>query len=142
MEKSHTHAILGKIRTKGSVVILLESSLVVLQVVQVRQPSQPVIRIYIIFSFPIGSTICTFQKSEKQTILQVFKSQTHPANLPPIFILVTIFDEIFKSENVKQVYAIVTEWLPTLEVKEQRKIKSNILRISMQFQYCIQVHIV
>ena len=37
--------------------------------------------------------------------------------------LVIIFDELFRSENVKQVYGIVTDWMSTLEEKERRKIK-------------------
>ena len=36
---------------------------------------------------------------------------------------VTIFDELFRSENVKQVYAIVIDWLATLDDKERKRIK-------------------
>ena len=36
---------------------------------------------------------------------------------------VTIFDELFWRENVKQVYSIVTDWLSTLDESERRKIK-------------------
>ena len=39
--------------------------------------------------------------------------------------LVTIFDELFRSEGVQQVYAIVTEWLEDLEDSERIKIKSD-----------------
>ena len=35
----------------------------------------------------------------------------------------TIFDELFHTENVKQVYGIVTDWLGSLDEKERRKIK-------------------
>ena len=37
--------------------------------------------------------------------------------------LVTIFDELFRSEGVKQVYAIVTEWMAELDDAERKKIK-------------------
>ena len=37
--------------------------------------------------------------------------------------LVTIFDELFQSEGVQQVYAIVTDWLSQLDECERRKIK-------------------
>lgn len=37
--------------------------------------------------------------------------------------LVTIFDELFRSEGVKQVYAIVTEWMAELDDSERKKIK-------------------
>ena len=39
------------------------------------------------------------------------------------YFLVTIFDELFRSEGVQQVYAIVTEWLADLDKSERRKIK-------------------
>lgn len=37
--------------------------------------------------------------------------------------IVTIFDELFRSEGVKQVYGIVTEWMADLDDSERRKIK-------------------
>ena len=39
------------------------------------------------------------------------------------FSLVTIFDELFRSENVKQVYSIVTDWMSSLDESERLKIK-------------------
>lgn len=39
------------------------------------------------------------------------------------WISVTIFDELFRSEGVKQVYGIVTEWMADLDASERRKIK-------------------
>ena len=41
-------------------------------------------------------------------------------------ITVTIFDELFGSEGVKQVYGIVTEWLAGLDESERKRIKSVI----------------
>ena len=38
----------------------------------------------------------------------------------------TIFDELFGSEGVKQVYGIVTEWLAGLDESERKRIKSVI----------------
>ena len=35
----------------------------------------------------------------------------------------TIFDELFASEGVKQVYGIVTEWLAGLDSADRKKIK-------------------
>ena len=37
--------------------------------------------------------------------------------------LVTIFDELFQSENVKQVYSIVTDWLASLDEADRKRIK-------------------
>ena len=59
------------------------------------------------------------------------------------FLLVTIFDELFRSENVKQVYGIVTDWMSTLEEKERRKIKYYPLNPKLKFaQNIFQVHII
>lgn len=45
------------------------------------------------------------------------------SNILNILFLVTIFDELFRSEGVKQVYGIVTECMADLDVSERRKIK-------------------
>ena len=59
------------------------------------------------------------------------------------FFLVTIFNELFRSENVKQVYGIVTDWMSTLEEKERRKIKYYPLNPKPKFAHNIfQVHII
>ena len=47
----------------------------------------------------------------------------------------TIFDELFRSENVKQVYGIVTDWMSTLEEKERRKIKWEPLNFKFTFTF-------
>ena len=49
----------------------------------------------------------------------LYSSSTRPA----FSILVTIFDELFRSEGVQQVYGIVTEWLAGLDESERKKIK-------------------
>ena len=36
---------------------------------------------------------------------------------------VTIFNKLYHSENVKQVYGIVTDWLATLDENDRRRIK-------------------
>ena len=48
-------------------------------------------------------------------------SLSHP-NLY-ILVIVTLFDELFQTENVKQVYGIVLDWMDSLDDKERRKIK-------------------
>ena len=37
--------------------------------------------------------------------------------------VVTMFDELFGSEGIRQVYALVIEWLATLKEEDRKKIR-------------------
>ena len=75
--------------------------------------------------------ICGWSASQNTLVIQAQMRMNHlflsQGSCVFAYISVTLFDELFNTENVKQVYSIVTDWLAQLNEEDRRKIKYVII---------------